>query len=188
MKRLLFATILSISAVVAHGNGISSVASDYQSGKSTYKYADYFSEGKTVGSSSTNIASTGDKFLDDVVKGMLDMKEQLEESFKSQNGIDLTLLVDVDTDKHEIIFGYEFYDKSIYDAFDVEAGAEGALAGMINSTMQSDPSGTTLELFTDRMETNKYNMRVIAKYRNLIKTKLITFKDVRIKVDKYFNN
>ena len=188
MKRLLFVTILSISVAMAYGRGISGVTSDYQNDKSSYQHADYFSEEKDAGSSSTNAASTGDQFLDAMVEGIYEMKEPLEETFKSQYGLDVSILVNVDTNKHEIIFGYEFSDKSIYDIFDVEAGAEGALNGIITSTMESDPSGTTLELFADHMKVNMYNMRVLAKYKDYTKSKLITFKDVRMKVDAYFGD
>ena len=158
----------------------------------SYSYVGYATVVKTVGSESIiNVelkVSTGDEILDAMVDGMYEMKEPLEDTFKSQYGIDFELILDVDTSKREIVFGYEFSDKSVYDIFDIETGMNGALGGMIANALESDPSGTALEMIADAFEINEYNLRVVAKYGNYTKSGLITYEDIREKVDATFGD
>ncbi len=155
--------------------------------KLTYQYVGYLSVEKTVDISSTiNVGlktTTGDMYLDVFADGTNEVKEQIEAMFKSQYGIDMSIAVDIDSDKHEIVYIYEFYDKSIYDAYDITNGIEGVLNGVISGAMQGDSSESELEFIVDRFESNKYNIRVLVKYGNQSKSGLITFKDLRIRAN-----
>lgn len=153
--------------------------------KLIYQYVGYLSEKRTVGSNSKiNVIlskTTGDEILDAFTKN--ENLTELEKIIKSQYGIDVSLSIDVDTYKKEIIYIYEYFDKTLFDSYDLDGGMNGCANGIITSLMQTDPSGSELELLVDRFETNKYNLRLIVKYKNQSKSGLITFKDLRIKAN-----
>lgn len=179
------------SGAVTDFNGCYSIEAE-TGDELSYDYIGYAPLVKTVSTKSEiNVAlkvTTGDDVLDAMVDGLYEMKEPLERSFKSQYGMDLALMIDVDTSEREIILGYEVFDKSIYDIFDIETGVSGALEGMIANALENDPSGTLLEMIADAFEINEYGMKVIVKCGNYTKSGLITYEEIREKVDAAFGD
>lgn len=88
-----------------------------------------------------------------LLEGMCDdeIAESIEQQFED-NGIECTIRTFYSKDSNRIIYSYQFYDKRLYDAFDLSEGKKGAVRGMIMNVLQIDPSGEALQWMIDAFD------------------------------------
>lgn len=77
-----------------------------------------------------------DAFIQSVIAGK-EVLEQGERMFQAQ-GVDCKIDNYYDANRNAIVYEYEFFDKNIFNIFDIENGADGSLDGMLKP-LAADP-------------------------------------------------
>lgn len=129
---------------------------------------------------------TGNEIIDALASGWLDTdaQNQLEEMFSSY-GVKVSVNNRIDTSNKYFITEYTFFDKEVYDYFNLEESKDGAIDGMLREAKRHDPSGDILRQLVSELNRTGWQLKIIAKYSYLEKGIIAKPKDFKKKAAKY---
>lgn len=101
--------------------------------------------------------STGIATIDEMLKCAPEIATQAAKMF-AEYGVKADVRLTYDEEQRQLIYWLRFFDREIYDGFNLQAAASGAVRGMLLEAVNADESGNGLEQITMDFKKNNISM------------------------------
>lgn len=109
--------------------------------------------------------STGIATIDEMLKCAPDAAAQAKQLF-AEYGVKADIRLTYNAEENQLIYWIRFFDRKIYEGFDLQAGASGAVKGMLIEAAKADDTGDGLEQIVMDFKKNNISMVIRLVYVN----------------------